>query len=70
MPQMSLFGCLESSIPFKLVSPSLCPLLQIMIFSTRNFDQNVPLLDTNKINHLIILVVVFDIIYLIGGLFD
>jgi hypothetical protein len=27
-------------------------------------------LDTNKINHLIILVVVFDIIYLIGGLFD
>jgi hypothetical protein len=48
----------------------LWPLLQIMTFSTRNFDQKVPLLDTSK-NHLSCFgQVVFDMIGLTSGLFD
>jgi hypothetical protein len=46
-------------------------LLQIMIFSTWNFDQKVPLSDTSKKNHLSYFgQVVFNMTDLIGGLFD
>jgi hypothetical protein len=46
-------------------------LLQIMIFSTRNFDQKVPLLDTSKTNHLSHFgQVVFYMINLISGFYD
>jgi hypothetical protein len=42
-----------------------------MIFSIGNFDQKVPLLDTNKKNHFSHFgQVVFDMIDLINGLFD
>jgi hypothetical protein len=49
-----------------------CPtLFQIMIFSTRNFDQTVPLSDTSKKNHFNHFdQVVFDMTNLISGLFD
>ncbi len=47
------------------------PVLQIMIFLTRNFDQKVPLLDTDKKNHFTHFgQVVFDMTNLIGGIFD
>jgi hypothetical protein len=49
----------------------LLTLLQIMIFSTENFDQKVPQLDTNKKNHLSHFgQVVFDMTDLINGLFN
>jgi len=65
-------NCVESRGPFSdtpLVKD--LTLLQIMIFSTRNFDQKVPLSNTSKKNHLSHFgQVIFYMTNLIGGLFD